>query len=143
MWRFPPDARHEAICLRLHERVSASLAAVGTSRLLAPRSIIQLSPGTMVRPDLTLVTQASGKPWLVAEVIDSDDHLTDTVVKKDLYAEAHMPRLWMVDTRYDNVEVYLGTPYGLSLRHNLAGQEVLTEKLLPAFALTMKDLFEV
>ena len=96
----------------------------------------------MVRPDLALVTAATGKLWLAAEVISSDDHRTDTVVKKQVYEALNIPRLWMIDPRYDNVEVYHGTQYGLMLKGILAGREVLTEQLLPAFQLIITELFQ-
>jgi hypothetical protein len=139
--RFPPGARHEAICARLHARVAACLASVASTRLLPVRAIVQLSPGTLVRPDLTLVTTATGKPWLIAEVVDSVDHGTDTVTKKTVYEDHRLPRLWMVDQRFDNVEVYHGSQYGLSLRHILAGREQLTEATLPGFVFLMNELF--
>ena len=52
-----------------------------------------------------------------------------------------LPRLWMVDPRYDNVEVYHSNEYGLILKGILAGHELLTEKLLPEFQLTITELF--
>ena len=52
-----------------------------------------------------------------------------------------LPRLWMVDPRYDNVEVYHSNEYGLILKSILAGHELLTERLLPEFELTIKALF--
>jgi Uma2 family endonuclease len=116
---------------------------VATTRLLASRSVVQLSPGTIVRPDLTLVTKATGKVWLVAEIISSEDHRTDTVVKKQIYEDLNLPRLWVIDPRYDNVEVYHGSPYGMALKHILAGHETLTENLLPGFQLTIAELFGV
>jgi Uma2 family endonuclease len=54
-----------------------------------------------------------------------------------------LPRLWMIDPRYDNVEVYHSSEYGLILKSILAGQELLTEKLLPEFQLTIAELFAV
>jgi Uma2 family endonuclease len=141
--RMPPGARHEAICSRLHELISASLHNVSTTRLLERRSIVRISTGTMVRPDLALVTVATGKVWLAAEVISSDDHRTDTVMKKQVYEELNIPRLWMIDPRYDNVEVYHGTEYGLMLKGILTGREVLTEQLLPTLQLTIAELFRV
>jgi len=48
----------------------------------------------------------------------------------------------MVDPRYDNVEFYHGTPYGLALKAILAGRESLNEALLPNFVLTVAELFE-
>ncbi|MCX8156948.1 MAG: Uma2 family endonuclease [Verrucomicrobiae bacterium] len=139
--RYPPGPRHELICERLHALVAEALEGVTTSRLLEVRAPIELRPGTIVRPDITLVTSATGKAWLIAEVVDSDDHRADTVVKKNVYEEARLPRLWMVDPRYDNVEVYHGSPYGMALRHILAGRERLTEALLPKLGITIRDLF--
>lgn len=139
--RFPPGERHEAVCQRLHERVAVALAALPSARLLPPRSIVQLLPGTMLRPDLALVAAATGKLWLAAEVIASDDHRSDTVLKKALYEQANLPRLWMVDPRYDNVEVYHGGQYGLALKTILGGREMLTEALLPGFEYVTAELF--
>src|SRR5262249_44756668 len=96
---------------------------------------------TTLRPDLALVAVATGKLWLAAEIVSSDDHRADTVLKKQLYEEVHLPRLWMVDPRYDNVEIYFGTEYGLMLKSILAGREILSEKLLPEFQITIADLF--
>ena len=139
--RQPPGLRHEQACATLHEKVAAALATVTTTRLLKPRSIVQLTPGTMLRPDLTLVTVATGKPWLVAEVVNSGDHRADTVLKKEIYETCQVPRLWMIDPRYDNVEVYHGSPHGLVLRKMLAGRETLTDSLIPELQLAVAELF--
>ena len=102
---------------------------------------MQLAPGTLVRPDLTLVAAATGKAWLVAEVVDNVDHSPDTVAKKSVYEDLRMPRLWMIDPRYGNVEVYHGSQYGLSLKEILAHRDSLTEKLLPQFSVCINALF--
>ena len=122
----------DAVVQRLHDYVQ---------RELAPRSEVCLSGDTTVRPDLALVTAASAKLWLAAEVVSSDDHRADTVVKKQIYEDLKLPRLWMIDPRYDNVEVYHAGEYGLMLKSMLAGCEILTETLLPGFQLTIADLF--
>jgi Uma2 family endonuclease len=141
LWRRPPGTRHEQVCERLHTHVAASLQPNASSRLLDPRSIVQLVPGTLIRPDLVLVNIATGKPWLIAEIIDSTDHHSDTVTKKSVYEETRLPRLWMVDLRYHNVEIYHGTQYGLSLRDILAHREAITDKLLPDLNLALAELF--
>ena len=69
------------------------------------------------------------------------DHHPDTVVKKHLYEESRLPRLWMIDPRYDNLEIYHASKHGLILKSILAGREVLTEKLLPDLHLTVRELF--
>lgn len=142
LMRSAPGARHELICARLHRVVNASVANLRSTRLLAPRSKVQLSAHTWVRPDLALIAVATGKLWLAAEIVASDDHRTDTVVKKQIYEETKLPRLWMIDPRYDNIEVYHSSNYGLMLKGILAAREVLSEKLLPEFELTVVELFE-
>lgn len=141
--RSAPGARHERICARLHDRVAGGLAGNAVSRLLSPRSIVQLFAGTMVRPDLAVVTIATGKLWLAVEIIDSEDHHPDTVLKKTIYEDYNVARLWVLDPRYDNVELYHGTSYGLALRGILAGSERLKEPLLPEIELTVAELFAV
>ncbi|MHC1763176.1 MAG: Uma2 family endonuclease [Verrucomicrobiia bacterium] len=139
--RSAPDSRHERICQRLHEQVGLSASSLTSTRLLAARSVVRITPGSIMRPDLALVTSATGKLWLAAEIINSRDHQADTVMKKSIYEEVNLPRLWMIDPRYDNVEVYHGSPYGLVLRRILANADVLEEPLLPGFGLTVKQLF--
>jgi Uma2 family endonuclease len=139
--RSAPGKRHEQICTLLHARISAGLPATSPARILSPRSVVQLSAGVMLRPDLALVAAATGKIWLAAEIVDSHDHRPDTVLKKGLYEDYNLARLWMIDPRYNNVELYHGTTYGLALKGILAGRECLQEALLPDFALTVDELF--
>lgn len=142
LMRAAPGARHELICARLHKFVHAGVADIASTRLFPPRTQIALSPTTIVCPDLALVAVRTGKLWLAAEIVSSEDHRTDTVIKKQLYEDLKLPRLWMIDPRYDNIEVYHGTQYGLALRAILAGRELLTEKLLPEFELSVTELFQ-
>jgi Uma2 family endonuclease len=139
--RAAPGVRHELICSRLHKCVLASVANFAGTKLLPPRTEVQLSAQTKVSPDLALVTAANGKLWLAAEIVSSDDHRTDTVIKKQIYEEVKLPRLWMIDPRYDNVEIYHASEYGMLLKAMLAGREILSEKLLPEFELSVEELF--
>lgn len=139
--RAAPGLRHEKICAFLHARISSGLPGNSPARILAPRSIVQFSAGVMLRPDIAIVASATNKIWLAAEIVDSHDHRADTVLKKGLYEDFKLPRLWMVDPRYNNVEMYHGTPYGLALKGILAGSELLQETLLPSFKLTINELF--
>ncbi len=140
--RPPPGARHELICARLHKCVHASVANLASTRLLLPRAQVKVAVNTILCPDLSLVTASASKLWLAAEVVSSEDHATDTVLKKQLYEDLRLPRLWMIDPRYDNVEVYHASQYGMVLKEILAGGELLTEKLLPEFQLCVRELFQ-
>ena len=139
--RSAPDSRHETICDRLHTAMNASVSNVSSTQLLAPRTKIQIARNTAIRPDLALLTTATGKLFLAVEVVSRDDHRADTVIKKEIYEQIRVPRLWMVDPRYDNVEVYHSTQFGLQLKSILAGSEILSEKLLPEFQIVIKELF--
>ena len=119
----------------------ASVANFAGTQLLAPRTRIELNQYHAVRPDLALVTAANNRLWLAVEIVSSDDHRADTVIKKQIYEDVKVPRLWMIDPRYDNVEVYHSTPYGLVLKGILACDEILSEQLLPEFQISIRELF--
>ncbi|HLX94242.1 MAG TPA: Uma2 family endonuclease [Verrucomicrobiae bacterium] len=139
--RSAPGTRHEMICDRLHRLMTASVANLPATQLLAPRTKINVSRTTAICPDLALVTVATGKLWLAAEIISRDDHQADTVIKKQLYEDIRVPRLWMVDPRYDNVEIYHCTEWGVALKGILAGSEVLGDTLIPEFQVVIAELF--
>jgi hypothetical protein len=139
--RSAPSDRHELICQRLHREMAAGTNGLAITQLLTPRARVQVSRTTMLCPDLALVTAASGKLFLAVEIISRDDHRADTVTKKEIYEQIRVPRLWMVDPRYDNVEIYHSFEFGLKLHGILAGSEVLTDKLIPQFKLAVSELF--
>ena len=139
--RSAPGTRHETICERLHAAMMASVSNLSSTQLLAPRTKINISRSIAICPDLALVTVSTGKLWLAVEIISRDDHHADTVIKKQLYEDIRVPRLWMIDPRYDNVEIYHSMEFGLALKGILAGSEMLTEKLIPEFQIVIADLF--
>jgi Uma2 family endonuclease len=53
-----------------------------------------------------------------------------------------LPRLWMIDPRYHNVEIYHGNPHGIALKEILTLRDALTEPLLPGFQYGLAELFE-
>jgi len=121
--------------------MAASVANLGSTQLVAPRTKIRVSHSTTICPDLALLTAATSRLWLAVEIVHTGDHHADTVVKKEVYERIRVPRLWMVDPRYDNVEIYHSTEFGLALKGILAGSEVLAEKLVPEFQFVIADLF--
>ena len=139
--RSAPSDRHEIILRRLHIEMGTSVNGLAAMQSLPPRMKVELNRHTAFCPDLALVTAASGKLFLAVEIISRDDHHADTVIKKEIYEQVRVPRLWIVDPRYDNVEVYHSFEFGLQLKGILAGSEVLSEKLIPQFAMTAAQLF--
>ena len=141
--RLPPRSSHEVICVTMHRLLGQTLNITSPSRLLESRSRVVISDKDHFRPDLALLTAATEKLWLAVEIINPEDHYADTVLKKDDYERIKIPRLWIVDPRYENVEVYHATEYGLRLRETLMVKETLVEPLLPAFNLSLKALFTI
>lgn len=139
--RGPLNAPHELICDRLHAWVARHLPANSALKLLPRRSPLSLRPGVDFRPDLTLVRRDTGQLYLAAEVLQPGDHHPDTVLKKQLYADARVPRLWIVDSRYQNVEVYGSGVSGFRLDAILASNETLTDAALNGIVLPVADLF--
>lgn len=139
--RGAPGIRHELICDRLHQLLMASVTDVSGIHLPAPRTSLRLSPHAHICPDLVLINTATCGIFLAVEVVSRDDHRPDTVTKKEIYDSFKVPRLWMVDPRYDNVEIYHQSEFGLRLQSILAGRDVLSEKLLPEFAVDITALF--
>ena len=133
---------HELLCDRLHAAVAAHLPANSALRLLRRRAAISLCDGVGVRPDLALVRSPSAQLYLAVEVLLPGDHHPDTVLKKQLYADARLPRLWIVDSRYQNTEIYGTGEFGFRLEAILAGRETLTDPALTGLALSMNALFE-
>ena len=139
--RIPPRPSHEAICLSLHRLIAGAISTLSSTRLLEMRSQVILTEKNRLRPDLCLVTVATEKPWLAAEVINPEDHNNDTVLKKDVYESLRIPRLWIIDPRYENVEIYHATHQGLSLRDTLMVKEFLSDPLLPGLSLSIREIF--
>ena len=146
--RRPPSKRHELLVTRLHQLVEEFLPLNSSLRLLPPRATLELDGQSLLCPDLALIRVESGtethrpvKLYLVAEVLDPGDHHCDTVVKKQLWTDGRLPRLWMVDPRYLNVEVYGCVEHGFSLIDILSHQQTLTDPYLPGLNCSMNELF--
>jgi Uma2 family endonuclease len=144
--RRAPPAAHELLVNRLHRLVGSSLSPNSALQLLPPRASLQLADDCIVRPDLAIIRNdpgltGSARLYLVAEVLFPGDHHLDTVVKKELWSAMRLPRLWMVDPRYLNVEVYGLGEYGFTLLEILAHHHPLSDPLLPGLGCTMDELF--
>lgn len=139
--RGPLNGPHELTCDRLHDWVARHLPANSALRLPARRTRLTLRPGSDVRPDLALVRRDNTRLYLAVEVLQPGDHHTDTVLKKQLYADCRAPRLWIVDSRYQNVEIYATRDDGFRLESILASNETLSDPALGGIILPVADLF--
>ena len=139
--RAQPAGPHELLCNRLHAWVRAALPANSALELLPRRTALELDANNRVCPDLALRQKIGEQLYLAAEVLQPGDHHRDTVLKKEIYLTQRLPRFWIVDSRYHNVEIYGTGEFGFRLERILAGQDPLTEPVLPDLSRTMDELF--
>ena len=139
--RGPLNAPHELLCARLHSWVASHLPANSVLKLLPRRTTVTLRPGPDICPDLALVRRDNHELYLAAEVLQPGDHHPDTVLKKQVYADCRAPRLWIVDSRYQNVEIYATGTAGFRLEWILASHESLTDAALSAGSYRVADIF--
>lgn len=139
--RPPPDERHERICGRLHAQILAHISPNSTLELLPARSLVEVNDGNALRPDLAIVHRGTGRLWLAGEIITPHDHRIDTVSKKMIYHEVCVPRLWIIDPRYNNVEIYRHRTFGLRLEEILSDYDRLREEHLTGLAINLGNLF--
>lgn len=139
--RGPLNGLHEVLCDRLHVWVAQHLPANSAFKLLPRRTTLTLRAGNRIRPDLALVRRDTLQLYLAAEVLQPGDHHTDTVLKKQIYADCRAPRLWIVDSRYQNVEVYGTTPVGFRLESIRATNETLSDPAAGNATLPVISLF--
>jgi Uma2 family endonuclease len=139
--RGPLNGPHEVLCDRLHSWVSSHLPANSALKLLPRRTTLTLRAGTDICPDLALVRRDNNELYLAAEVLQPGDHHPDTVLKKQLYSDCRVPRLWVVDSRYQNVEVYTTSGIGFRLDTILAINDSLTDAALSGGAYGIAEIF--
>ncbi len=145
--RSAPTPAHELLVNRLHAWVGSCLSPNSSLKALHPRTGVDLGEAGQLQPDLCIIRRPPGAPdeegilYLVAEVLLPGDHHADTVMKKQVWADLRLPRLWMVDPRYLNVEVYASTEFGFTLLDILANRHPLTDPNLPGLSRSMTELF--
>jgi len=141
-FRGPLNGPHELMCYRLHAWLTRHLPINSALKLLPRRTTVTLRPGTDICPDLALVRHDNGQLYLAAEVLQPGDHHPDTVIKKQIYSDCRAPRLWIVDSRYQNVEVYsTTTPSGFRLESILASNDTLTDNAVGGIVYPIAEIF--
>ena len=127
-------------------------AAVGPPIQVYTDVIVALSPesGRLYAPDVTVILPGNpgvvrdrmveGAPDIVIEVLSADRN-RDLVRKRQVYAEAGIPRYWICDLRQDTLTLLELQDGAYVERAMLAAEDTLTTPLLPGFAIPMSDIF--
>jgi Uma2 family endonuclease len=108
---------------------------------LKRRALVKLRPDTEIRPDLTLIRRNDPRLYLAVEVLQHSDRHPDTVIKKNILAACLVPRLWIVDGRYQNIEIYVTNGGRFRLESILTGNDLLSDAALCGSRYSLSELF--
>ena len=139
--RGPINGPHELLCDRLHLWVAQNLPHNSALQLLRRRTLVKLRPDTEIRPDLALMWRNAPRLYLAVEVLQNSDRHPDTVTKKTILAACLVPRLWIVDGRYQNIEIYITTGGHFRLETILTGNDLLSDSALSGGRYPLVDFF--
>ena len=139
--RGPINGPHELLCDRLHQWVAKNLPRNSALHLLPRRSLVKLRPDTEIRPDLALMRRNDPRLYLAVEVLQPSDRHADTVIKKNILAACLVPRLWIVDGRYQNIELYVTNGGRFRLEAILTDNDLLADAALSSARYPLAELF--
>jgi len=146
-----PSMRHQFVSRNLHLSLGPFVEKNHLGELVAAPLDVRLSEDTALQPDLVFVSTQrleiiqenfiAGAPDLVVEILSASTAAHDRATKLNLYAEAGIPEVWLMDPLARTVEVLKlqGDKY---LVHSIfAGKQTLTSSLFPGWEITLDELF--
>ena len=151
-----PNAKHQAILLKLTLRVGNWAEQSRAGRLfIAPFDVV-FSKFDVVEPDLLYMSKSrsaeiltdanvQGVPELVIEIGSPSTRKRDETVKRGLYERVGVSEYWVVDPKVDVVRVYRreGARFAKPVELSAEAHDVLTTELLPGLELSLEDVFRM
>ena len=112
---------------------------------------VRLSEDTALQPDLVFVSSErlriiqenfiAGAPDLVVEILSPSTAAHDRATKLNLYAEAGVPEVWLMDSLAKTVEVLKLQGNKYLVDSILAGRQTLTSSLFLGWQIALDELF--
>lgn len=149
-----PNMRHQDLVGRLYLAIGNFLAShPGVGRVFLSPVDVVFTIHDVVEPDLVFVagdqtnilTEANiqGAPAIVVEVLSKSTRTRDERIKKELFDRGGVREYWMVDPDRNQLIVHLRDADGFRACSPLSAGDhaVLTTPLLPAFSLSLSELF--
>jgi len=144
-----PSTRHQFVVLNLATSLRVYLVKNPIGELMVAPLDVCLSQDTALQPDLVFVSSQrieiiqenfiAGVPDLVVEVLSASTAAHDRATKLNLYAEAGVPEVWLMDPQTVEVLKLQANKY---LVHSIfAGRQTLTSSLFPAWEISLDELF--
>jgi Uma2 family endonuclease len=146
-----PSTRHQFVSRNLHLSLGPFVEKNHLGEVIAAPVDVCLSGDTAVQPDLVFISSErlemiqenfiAGAPDFVVEILSPSTAAHDRATKLNLYAEAGVPWVWLMDPLARMVEILKlqGNKY---LVHSIfAGKQTLTSSLFPGWEMALDELF--
>ncbi len=146
-----PTRDHQAISRFLLFALFAVVNQMGGTVFYAPLRV-QVRPGKFREPDLLVLRDAQdprnqNRYWLgadlVVEIVSADNPERDTQVKVVDYAEAGIPKYWIVNPLNDTITVLILSDRAYVQHGVFHRGERTSSKLLEGFSVSVDEVFDV
>ncbi|MCY7356285.1 MAG: Uma2 family endonuclease [Rudanella sp.] len=146
-----PSATHQLVLLELAARLREFVKASNSGKVfIAPFGVVPES-GTDVQPDLFVVLDANlpklqedgffGVPDLVVEIISPSSIKLDRNTKFKLYERTGVAEYWIVDTKYQSIEVYGRQGNGYDLISFAVEKGAVQSSVLSGLSVEVAEVF--
>ncbi|HEV2656062.1 MAG TPA: Uma2 family endonuclease [Ktedonobacteraceae bacterium] len=146
-----PSGWHQQSVVRLSHYLFDAVELAGLGRVFVAPFDVELSPGTVVQPDVVVllnknsekyvVSRIIGGPDLVIEIISPGTAYHDRLRKYNVYARAGVKEYWIVEPIRHTVEVFV---LGEDAYHTLgtfSGKQALPSSVIPDFPVYVEQFF--
>jgi len=148
-----PNTEHQRISMFLSGEFYSFLKGKTCQPFAAPYDVRLFyekdeSDDTVVQPDLVVVCDPEklgkegcrGAPDLVIEILSPSNTAIEMRRKLNIYREAGVPEIWIIDPEYKNVDIYLLENNRYVLNSVKIGDTLKSPKF-PGFEIPLVDLF--
>jgi Uma2 family endonuclease len=146
-----PSGWHQKSVIRLSHYLFAAVELSGHGQVFLAPFDVELSPGTVVQPDVVVllnessrkyvVSRIMGGPGLVIEVISPGNAATDRIEKYRAYARAGVKEYWIVEPGMRTVEVFILGEDGYHSLGIFSGEQTLPSMIVPDFPVHVAQFF--
>jgi len=146
-----PSGWHQKSVIRLSHYLFDHVELNGYGQVFVAPFDVELTPGTVVQPDVCVLLNESsekyvisrviGGPDLVIEVLSPSNALFDRQEKYQAYARAYVKEYWIADPISRTIEVFLLEKDTYQSIGIFGGEQTLLSRVLPDFSVPVKLLF--
>ena len=146
-----PGIEHQASALRFGSNLYVNVELAGLGRVFPAPCDVELSPGTVVQPDVIVILKANlgiitptrivGAPDLVIEIASPGTVGYDRRVKQDAYARAGVREYWLADPYARTIEVLMLENGAYRSVGVFTGAVTLPSRVLPDLPVLVEQFF--